>query len=309
MNSVIIRTLVPIFLLIGLGFFSRFRGYLKQGDERVLSAYLYWFALPALFFVILSETIFTSEMLRFIVAAVIPLFIALILYMLVGTVLRWPRIKVYLLILGSIFGSVAFFGIPFIMFAFPSSQIEQLAVVAAAFISAVAVVIVIFTLELNKLSGQPGRKFFKVILSLVKNPLILSISLGIVLSLLKIVIPLPLASALHMLGKTTATVAVFMLGVFLYGRNYTNIFRALKLSLLRVFFLPTIALLTVTWLQLPPEQGAIVVLMHAMPLAVSMIVLSDRYDFEQETIASLILISSLGAALYLNIWLFVLGIK
>jgi len=47
--------------------------------------------------------------------------------------------------------------------------------------------------------------------------------------------------------------------------------------------------------------------MHGMPVAISMIVLSERYDFYKETFASLILISSLGAGLYLNLWLLLLG--
>jgi len=38
-----------------------------------------------------------------------------------------------------------------------------------------------------------------------------------------------------------------------------------------------------------------------------MIVLSERYGFYKETIASLILISSIGAGLYLNLWLLFLG--
>jgi predicted permease len=44
-----------------------------------------------------------------------------------------------------------------------------------------------------------------------------------------------------------------------------------------------------------------------MPIAVSMLILSQRYDFYKETIASLILISSLGAGVYLNLWLLMLG--
>ena len=39
------------------------------------------------------------------------------------------------------------------------------------------------------------------------------------------------------------------------------------------------------------------ILMHGTPVAVSVIVLSERYDFYKETTASLILVSSLGGAL------------
>jgi len=46
--------------------------------------------------------------------------------------------------------------------------------------------------------------------------------------------------------------------------------------------------------------------MHGMPIAVSSIVLSERYDFFKETIASLNLISALLSVFYLNIWLIIL---
>jgi predicted permease len=110
-----------------------------------------------------------------------------------------------------------------------------------------------------------------------------------------------------MLGSTTATVAIFMLGVFLYGRQYTRLADAFKLSLLRVLFLPLIALGIAIFFDLPRMSIATLVIMHSVPVAVSMIVLSERYNFYKETIASLILVSSLGAAIYLNLWLLILG--
>ncbi len=98
-----------------------------------------------------------------------------------------------------------------------------------------------------------------------------------------------------------------MLGVFLYGKKYTNMVKAFKLSLLRTVFLPMIALLTSISFNLPDVEKSTLILMHAMPVAISMIVLSERYDFYKETITSLILISSIGAGLYLNLWLLLLG--
>jgi predicted permease len=43
--------------------------------------------------------------------------------------------------------------------------------------------------------------------------------------------------------------------------------------------------------------------MSAMPMAISMVVLSERYHFHQELIASVILTSLILAGLYLNGWL------
>jgi len=308
MNNIVINTIIPLIILIGAGFLSRRAGFLKAGDERVLSAYVYYFALPALFFVNMAETVFAGETLRFILAGIIPLFVVLVIYTVIYFIFRFSRNALYLLILSTIFGSLAFFGIPFIMFAFPTRQGEQLAILSAASISMISVIISIFVLELYRLEKSTAWEGLKrVAKRLAKNPLIISVLSGVLLSLIGIKIPSPLSTSLHMLGGTTATVAIFMLGVFFYGRKYTNIATAFNLSLLRIIFLPTVALLTTRFLTLPDMENSILVLMHGMPLAISMIILSERYDFYKETIASIILISSIGAGLYLNLWLLILG--
>jgi predicted permease len=56
-----------------------------------------------------------------------------------------------------------------------------------------------------------------------------------------------------------------------------------------------------------PSIAAGVVLMNGMPVAVPLLVLSKRYDFHRETVASLVLISSAGSALTLNVWLALLA--
>ena len=308
MDTTVVRTIIPILLLIGTGLLSRKLGILKSGDERVLSAYVYYFALPALFFVNMTEMNFTEETLRFMFTGIIPILVVLTIYTSLYLIFRFSKNTLYLLILSTIFGSLAFFGIPFIMFAFPTIQGEHRATLSAASISMVSVTISITVLELYKLEKSTIWEGLKRVLKrLSKNPLIISILSGILLSFIGVEIPLPISTSLHMLGGTTSTVAIFMLGVFLYGRKYTNIAKALKLSLLRTVFLPVVAFLTTILFNLPNVERSTLVLMHGMPVAISMIVLSDRYNFYKETIASLILISSLGAGLYLNLWLLALG--
>jgi len=300
-----VQTVIPIFLLIGIGFLSRKIGILKSGDERVLSAYVYYFALPALFFVNMAEIDFTAEILRFMFAGITPILVVLTIYTVLYSVFRFSKDTLYLLILSTIFGSLAFFGIPFITLAFPDR--EHLATLSAASISVVSVTTSLTILELYKLEKSTRWEGIKhVVRRLSKNPLIISILSGILVSLIRIEFPTPISASLHMLGSTTSTVAIFMLGVFLYGRKYTNITKALKLSLLRIVFLPVVALLTIKLFGLIGIERSVLALMHSMPVAISMIILSERYDFYKETIASLILISSLGAAVYLNLWLLLL---
>jgi hypothetical protein len=194
------------------------------------------------------------------------------------------------------------------MFAFPTIEAEALATLSVASISVVSVTISITVLELYKLgeSTTISKGVERVAKRLSKNPLIASILFGILLALSKLEIPQPIWTPLHMLGSTTSTVAIFMLGVFLYGRKYSNLAEAFKLSLLRIALLPLIAVFITMLLDVRGVARATLVIMHAVPVAISMIVLSERYDFHKETIASLILVSSLGAGLYLNLWLLLL---
>jgi predicted permease len=309
MVDALIGTAVPILFLMGTGFLSRKVGILNQGDERVLSAYVYFFALPALFFIDLSETIFVAETLSFIFAGIIPIFVVVAIYVLLYVLFRFSKNTLYLLTLSTVFGSLAFFGIPFVTFAFPSGQSGHLATLAAATIGIAAIVVSITMLEFYRLGESPKLEGLKQVgTRLARNPLIISIVAGILISVVGVEVPYPVSTFLHMLGGTTSAVAVFMLGAFLYGKKYANLKKAFGLSLLRIVFLPTLVLAILTLFNLPSMEHSVLVLMNAMPVAVSLSVLSQRYNFFKETIASLTLISSVGAIIYLNIWLLILGI-
>lgn len=307
MADALTGTAVPILLLMGIGFLSRKFGILKSGDERVLSSYVYYFALPALFLIDMAETTFATQTLAFILVGITPLFLVLAIYILLFLIFRFSKKNFYLVALSTIFGNTAFFGIPFVTFAFPTADTERLATLAAATIGIAAIALSIAMLEfyrLEKSSKIEGLK--QVARRLTKNPLIISIAIGILISLVGLDIPSPLATFLHMMGGTTSAVAIFMLGAFLYGKKYANLKKAFGLSLLRIIFLPIVALATLTFFQLPSMEESVLVLMHAMPVAVSLSVLSERYNFHREIVASLTLISSVGAILYLNIWLAIL---
>lgn len=303
--EVALRTSVPILLLLGLGYLSRKIGLLKEGDERVLNAYVYYFALPALFIADLAETRFSREHVIFIFTGVIPIILILGIYSLLYLVLKLSRKTFYLLVVTTIFGSTAFFGIPFLMFALPVVA-EKLAALAAASISIVSVSISLAFLETYNLKASGLRRSIAIIFKrLSRNPLVISILVGLLISLLNINMPQPLSTVLHMLGNTTATIAIFLLGVILHGRRYNRLKEAFGLSLIRILVLPTISLFTSLLIGLPMLERTVLIIMHSVPLAVSMVILSDRYDFHKEIVSTVVLLSSLAASIYLNIWLLI----
>ena len=306
-TRVAVLTIIPMILLTGAGVLARRFEILRAGDDRVLNAYLYYFALPALFIADLSETSFDGPHLTVILANMLPALMALGVFGILYFLLHFSKAVLVLLIVSTVFGNLNYFGIPYVIIAFSSQETENIASLTAAAASAVGVSLTIAALELYRLNTDTLRTGARKILSnLLQNPLILSIAGGFLLSVMGVRIPQPLSRPLHMMGVTTAPVALFMLGAFLYGRRYSNIASASALAVLRMIFMPLIALLLARAFKVSGLDLTIMVLMHSMPVAVSLIVLSERYDFYRETIASLVLISSASAVLYLPVWYLIL---
>jgi predicted permease len=74
------------------------------------------------------------------------------------------------------------------------------------------------------------------------------------------------------------------------------------LASLRLVHLPALTLGFATLLGLESLPREVVVLMNGTPIAVNLIVLSARYRFFEEEMATLILISSVGALITMNLW-------
>ncbi|MFN3346784.1 MAG: AEC family transporter, partial [Candidatus Bipolaricaulaceae bacterium] len=169
----------------------------------------------------------------------------------------------------------------------------------------VAFVLTLFELHLNA-----GESVFRALLRtarrLGRNPLILAIGLGLTLGAAQAALPRFFLQILRYLSGAVAPLALFALGVFLYGRPYRALRQAVGLSLLRLAVLPGLTFLCARLFGLPPLETAVLVLMNGTPLAVNMIVLSQRYAFHVEEMASLTLVSSLGALLTLSLWRFLL---
>jgi predicted permease len=291
-----------IFVLVGLGFLARKLHLLRAGDERVLNALVYYFALPAFLLLELAQATYSREILRLVLAGGGPLFL-LVLLLGVLRLLRLSRENFYLLSVSTVFGSLAFFGIPFIEYAVGGEEALKLAALSVGLLAPFGVAFVLTLLELHQNQEGPWvRAVGKALRRLARNPLILSILMGLALGIGKVELPRFFQQILRYLSGTVAPLALFSLGVFLFGRPYKAIPKALGLSLLRLAILPALTLGFARVLGLSSLETTILVIMNGTPLAVNMMVLSQRYGFYVEEMASLALVSSLGSLLTLSLW-------
>ena len=291
-----------IFVLVGLGFLARKLHLLRAGDERVLNALVYYFALPAFLLLELAQATYSREVLRFVLAGGSPLFLLVLLLGLLR-LLRLSRENFYLLSVSTVFGSLAFFGIPFVEYAVGGEEALKLAALSVGLLAPFGVAFVLTLLELHHNQEGPWvQAVGKTLRRLARNHLILSILMGLALGIGKVELPRFFQQILRYLSGTVAPLALFSLGVFLFGRPYKAIRKALGLSLLRLAILPALTLGFARVLGLSSLATTILVIMNGTPLAVNIMVLSQRYGFYVEEMASLALVSSLGSLLTLSLW-------
>jgi len=299
---------VPLAVLVGLGMLARRLGVLEEGDERVLNTYVYRFALPALFFVNLATTTLTAELGRFMLAGLLSVGSAVAILGGLTRAFGLPADLRRLTGLTVAFGSLAFFGIPFVEFALRTAEARGLAALGAATISPFGVGFALATLEAHgKETVTRWTRATTAAKRLARNQLLIAIALGFAFSLGGISLPEPLMRALSLLAGSTAPVAVFSLGAHLWGKGLAGLRWTLPLSGVRLAVLPAITFLVAWLLGLSCLERTVLVLLNASPVAVNMVVLSHRYGFRTREVGSLALLTSAGAIVTMALWLLATG--
>lgn len=208
----------PIFILIAVGFAAVRLRVLATTDMRALGVFVINFALPALLFTAMSagsvtQTLRVDLLLPYALGslAVVGLVVAIAM-----TVLRRKLQMAAVLAMGMSVSNSAFIGFPIAQQLSPATASAALAVYAMV----EALIMFPLLMALAELGGGGGRLpvvLRGIALSLAKNPMILAILAGVVLSVLGFKLPLPAARAVELLGSTAAPVALFYIGGTLAG--------------------------------------------------------------------------------------------
>ncbi|MEO0274856.1 MAG: AEC family transporter [candidate division WOR-3 bacterium] len=303
------NTSLKIAFIVLLAFIFRFLKVFNEGDEKILNAYVYYVALPAFLLLELNRLILDKVTFKISGVIFLSILAILLLFLIFQLIFGFEKRWFNILSLSTVFGSTAFFGIPFVSFAYSDSTSLQLTALVASVSGVIGLTIVLLILEIER-SGKIS--FLKLIVTLSKrfarNPLFISIILGIFLNVAGIKIGGWIYEGLDMVAKSTVVVAIFMLGLFLYGRSYRLIWKGILLALPRVALLPLITFLIAKQIGISGNVLEILVILQAMPVAITMISITQKYDFEKELFSNIVMVSSISSLFYLNAIRFVLTI-
>lgn len=213
MNSfwICLNAITPIFLLIGAGYVSRLAGFIQEEDIPRMNAVAFRAFMPVMCF----YNIYSNEA----ALSIRPQFIAFAVGgVLVSYVLSWlyserfvsePRRR-GVVIQGLYRSNFLFIGVPLASGLLGAEQLGVVSVCAALVIPLFNVLAVV---ALEAYNGQKP-KLGKLVLDIVKNPLIIGTVLGVIFALLRLRLPAAVESAVRDMGRAASPLLLFLLGAF-----------------------------------------------------------------------------------------------
>lgn len=291
-------------VVVFLGWLSRRLGIISLGNTVGMSSYIYYFALPALFFPKIAQMNLTQDLdTAIILGSLLPIMSLLSVLLILKVTKLLSKKQFVLLALAVAFGSNAFFGITFFE-ALGGESGLNFAVLSSSILGPVGILLTIYIFEYATNRGE-GWCFCG---KLLRNPLILAILAGIVFSLLEIRIGF-LFEGIEMLGKTAGPIAIFALGTFIHDNfSLKTMHNAVPFALFRLLVLPIAAFLVMTYV-LDASAGLerMLILQSGIPAAISLAVFARKYDYHVAEISNLVVLTSLGSFLVLGVAYFMIA--
>lgn len=261
-----------------------------------LNAFVSYFALPVLFFGTLARTPVAAVldpqlMLGFGAAFVATFALGMLLTRIVG---KGGLAAMSLQAIAASWGNVGYMGVPLCLAAFGEQGLPpaMLTVIVTAVVSMVFGVMLI---ELEVAAGRgPVRTFLSAAFNVARNPLPLSIALGIVYSAVGVPMPVPFEKWIDLMGAAAAPCALFAIGLFLSDKSVkSGLLEAGLMTVIKLLIQPVLAFLSLPFfVDLHSVAGKVALLMAALPTAANAFVLARQFDISVEQNTATVLFST-----------------
>ena len=261
-----------------------------------LNAFVSYFALPVLFFGTLARTPVAAVldpqlMLGFGVAVIATFAIGMLMTRLLS---RGGLAAMSLQAIAASWGNVGYMGVPLCIAAFGEQGLPpaMLTVIVTAIVSMVFGVMLI---ELEVAAGHgPMRTFLRAAFNVARNPLPLSIALGIAYSGSGLSLPVPVEKWIDLLGAAAAPCALFAIGLFLSDKSVkSGLLEAGAMTVIKLLLQPALAFLILPlFVDLNSVAGKVAMLMAALPTAANAFVLAKQFDISVEQNTATVLLST-----------------
>lgn len=303
MVEIFLRTL-PFFAIIGLGFWAGRNRFFPEAATAYLTKFVFFFALSAMLFRFTAtlpfEDIYDG---RLVVGYLLGTGAVYMIATLVGIVRKQTIATTAVEAQCAAIGNTGFLGLPMLAVLFGEAAIGPAMLILSVDLVVFSSLIVI--LINGSRDGRITRGTMRLIgVGLLKNPMIVSISAGLIWSALSLPLPTPAVDFLTILGGAATPGALFAIGASLASKSAERIELAAWLSFCKLVLHPVLVALAVFWL-IPTSVFAAMVAVSsaALPVAGNVYMLAQHYGVAPQRVSAAILLSTALSILSLPLFI------
>lgn len=308
----IITVILPVFGIMLTGYAAGRIRLLGEASSEALNRFVYYIALPALFFVSLARVpvgeVLNGPFLAAFGGGVLATFgIAL----LVG-IFVFPNRLAALGLHGlcAIFSNTGYLGIPILLIIFGDAG-KLPGIISTVIMGTVIMGTGIVLIEADLSQGRGPLKIAGgVLLGVAKSPLILAAAAGLGVSAAGLPVPAPLATFADILGAAASPCALFAIGLFLAGQKVTTGLGEIGwLVALKLVVQPAITWwLAYSVMSMDEPWAAAVVIQAALPTGALVFVLAQQYGIFVQRATATIMVSTVVSVVTLSLLFAALGL-
>jgi malonate transporter len=305
----ILNTALPFFVLIFCGYGAgRFR-LLSEASIAGVNAFVFYFALPTFLFNLVATSQLKNILNGSFVAAYLSAgFSVFVVAALLGRLLfKVQPGEAALQGSAAVLGNTGYMGLPLVAAVFGEAAAIPL-VLGLTLEVTLVIPFSIALVEATKGSGGWSQVPRSVTGALVRNPLIVAIFAGALISAIGLGLPTPVENFTDLLGGTAGPCALFALGATLAGRSLSaGLGEVSYMTSFKLFVHPSAMWLTTQLFDVAPLWATVAVLAAALPVAANVFILARQYDTYVDRISSAILLSTAVSVVTVSTLLAVVG--
>jgi len=292
MLAILLKTL-PFFAVIGLGFAAGRAKFFSVEATAYLTKFVFYFALSAMLFGFAANLDLGAVFSWAFVAAYLSA--SMLVYLLVagvallrGTGLAEAVVEAQV----GVIGNVGFLGIPMLTLLLGKAAVGPVLLVLAVDLIVFSSLITLVITGLRQ--GRMSPSIFGALgIGLLKNPMIVSVVLGLAWGSTGWTVPVPVNEFLTLLGAAATPCALFAIGASLAGRNAERVEVAIWLSIAKLVLHPAaVAMAAFVLFPVDPAAAAVMVAAAALPVAGNVFILAQHYGVAPQRVSTSILIST-----------------
>ena len=294
--------ILPFFLIIALGYGAGRTGFFAEAATAWLTRFVFYFALSALLFRFSASLSFAEVfdppfLLAYLSGSMAVYLLATAVALVRRTGLEVAAVEAQC----AIIGNTGFLGVPMLALLLGEAAVGPVMMVLAVDLIVFSSLIVILIT-----GARDGRMSLAVLgpvgLGLLKNPMIVSIVLGLGWSALRLPIPQPMNVFLTTLGNAATPCALFAIGASLAGKSAERPLVAGWLSACKLVLHPAaVAVAALLIFDVAPYPAAVMIAAAALPVAGNVYILAQHYGVAPKRVSASILISTTLAVLTLSL--------